>query len=346
VSELSGCPPPLIGNPAVTTSDFRPPVRRDFPRWVRLASYVPLFVLGVPLVKTLELAGLWPPTSTRLAMRLRRRMQSSLIEYHPTCHDVFACVGFKSGTTWLMQIAVQIAYKGHAEFDNILSVVAWPDTAPFFSKYVIPLSDESPARRSPAGFRIVKTHLPQHLVPYSAEARYIAMVRDPKDVVVSGYHFARSMGYGPLMPSVRHWVELNISGNLPWGSWAEHLAGFWRLRHEPNVLFLTYEQLNADLGAGIRQIARFMGVDLSPAQFEAVRQSSTFEGMQRSRGKFDTGRLLPWAKEHSMLRSGRVGRSAELLSPPLRRRIDDHSRAELQRLNCDFPYDQAFAAAG
>jgi hypothetical protein len=72
-------------------------------------------------------------------------------------------------------------------------------------------------------------------------------------------------------------------------------------------------------------------------------RASTFEGMRKTRDKFDTGRLVPWAKEHSMLRSGKVGRAAELLSPQLRQRIDDHCRAELQSLNCDFPYDRAFA---
>jgi Sulfotransferase domain len=328
----------------VIASDFRPPEHRHFPGWVRVASYIPLFALGVPLAKTLELAGRWPPTSTRLRKRLRQEMQSSMGNYRPTCHDVFACVGFKSGTTWLMQIAVQIAYLGKAEFDRILSVVSWPDCPTYFRKYVIPLTDDSPTRRSPAGLRIIKTHLPQTLVPYSPEAHYIAMVRDPKDVIVSGYHFYRSMGYGPLMPSVRHWVELNLEHlGLLWGSWAEHVAGFWRVRHEPNVLFLTYEQFSANLGAGIRQIAHFMGVELSAAQFEAVLRASTFEGMRKTRDKFDTGRLVPWAKEHSMLRSGKVGRSAELLSPRLRQRIDDHCRAELQSLNCDFSYDRAFA---
>jgi Sulfotransferase domain len=328
----------------VIATEFQPPGRREFPAWIRLVSYVPLFVLGVPLAKTLELAGRWPPIATARYARYRQQIQGSMASYRPTSHDVFACVGFKSGTTWLMQITVQIGCLGEAEFDNILSVVPWPDCPPYHRKYVIPLTDDSPARRSPAGLRVIKTHLPQSLVPYSAEARYISMVRDPKDAIVSGYHFIRSLGYGPLMPTVRHWVELNLSGDLPWGSWASHVAGFWRLRHEPNVLFLTYEQLSADLDAGIRRIARFMGVQLSAAQFEAVIEASTFEGMKRSRDKFETGRLVPWGKARGMLRSGKPGRSSELLSPQLRQRIDDQSRAELQRLNCDFPYDELYAS--
>jgi Sulfotransferase domain len=323
-------------------SDFRQPQRRDFPAVARVGAYIPLLALGVPLAKALELAGIWP----RVAFRAGRKARShSFGAYRPTCHDVFACVGFKSGTTWLLQIAVQIACLGEAEFDNIHSVVPWPDGAPNFRKLIIPLTDDSPRRRSPTGLRIIKTHEQQQSVPYSSESRYIAMVRDPKDVIVSGYHFIRSLVLGPLMPSVRNWVDLNLSGGLPQGSWAEHLASYWRVRDKPNVLFLTYEQLSADPTAVIRQIAAFMKVDLSPQQLDAIVRASSFSEMCRLRKRFEPGRIVPWGKTDSMLRKGKAGSSGELLSAQLRNRIDDHNRAELRRLGCDFPYDSAFCAA-
>ena len=46
-----------------------------------------------------------------------------------------------------------------------------------------------------------------------------------------------------------------------------------------------------------------------------------------------------------MMRRGTSGGSAELITADQQRRIDDHWRAELQRLECDFPYDVEFAAA-
>lgn len=321
-------------------SDFRQPPRRNFPALVRFGAYIPLLGLGVPLVKALELTGAWP----RVLFRVPRRQAqaSSFGDYVPTSHDVFACVGFKSGTTWLLQIAVQIAYLGQADFDNIHSVVPWPDTARNFRRLTIPLEDESPIRRSPTGLRIIKTHQRQQLVPYSPQSRYIVMVRDPKDVIVSGYHFVRSLVLGPLMPSVRHWVELNLSGDLQHGSWAEHVASYWRVRDRTNVLFLTYEQLSADPAAVIRQIAGFMNVELSPRQLEAIERAASFGEMLRLRDKFDPGRIVPWGKAYSMLRKGKAGHSEELLSAQLRNRIDDHCREELRRLGCDFPYDSAF----
>jgi hypothetical protein len=324
----------------VIASDFHQPKRRDFPGIVRFGALVPLVAIGVPLARTLELAGVWP----RVVFKAFRRgaQDSGFANYKPTGHDVFACVGFKSGTTWLLQIAVQIAYLGQAEFDNIHSVVAWPDAPPPFRRRIIALADDSPVRRAPTRLRIIKTHLPEQLVPRSSEARYLVMVRDPKDVIVSSYHFIRSLLLGPLMPSVRHWVELSLSGNLPSGSWARHVASYWRVRNDPNVLFLTYEDLSANPEGVVEQIARFMKVDLDPGQLEAVMRAATFEEMRRLNDRFDPGRVVPWGRAHSMLRKCRSGKAAELLSPELRQLIDDHSRTELRRLKCDFPYDLAY----
>jgi aryl sulfotransferase len=321
-------------------SDFHQPRRRDFPGIVRFGAHIPIVGLGVPLAKTLELAGIWP----RLLFKASRRSarDACFADYRPTGHDVFACSGFKSGTTWLLQIAVQIAYLGQAEFDNIHSVVPWPDAPLPFQGRIIPLADDSPARRAPTRLRIIKTHLHQQLVPRCSEARYLVMVRDPKDVIVSGYHFFRSLLLGPLMPSVRHWVDLSLSADSPLGPWSRHLASYWRVRNEPNVLFLTYEDLSADPRGVIQQIARFMNVDLDTRQLEAVMRAATFEEMRRLNDRFDPGRVVPWGKAHSMLRKGRPGEAAELLSPELRQRIDDHSRMELRRLMCDFPYDLAY----
>jgi hypothetical protein len=272
---------------------------------VRFGAHVPLVGIGVPLAKALELAGVWPRV---MFWAFRRGARDSYFaDYKPTGNDIFACVGFKSGTTWLLQIAVQIAHRGQAEFDNIHSVVAWPDAAPPFQKRIIPLADDSPVRRAPTGLRIIKTHLQQHLVPRSSEARYLVMVRDPKDVIVSGYHFIRSLLLAPLIPRVRHWVELSLSGDLPSGSWARHVASYWRVRNVPNVLFLTYEDLSADPAAVIEKIARFMNVDLDPGQLGAVMRAATFEEMRRRNDRFDPGRVVPWGKAYSMLRKGRPG---------------------------------------
>jgi hypothetical protein len=321
-------------------SDFIPPPRPTFPPWTRYASYVPLYGLGVPIVKLMEAAGQWPRVSARRA----RKSIGDFGKYQPTGNDVFACSYFKCGTTWLLQIAVQIAHRGHAEFDNVHYVVPWPDAAGPFRKYIIPLSDPSPRRRSPTGLRVIKTHYDLNSIPYVRDAHYIAVTRDPKDVCVSGYHFLRSLLYGPLMPSMPHWVDFFLSPDfITPGSWAQHLSSYWQIRDRPNVLFLTFEEMKQDLAATVRRVAGFLGTELKNDEFDAIVRQSTFRSMKEAKLKFDPGQVVPWGTEEGyLLRRGESGRSGDFLTPAQQQRIDDHCRAELKRLGCDFLYDETF----
>lgn len=181
-------------------------------------------------------------------------------------------------------------------------------------------------------------------VPLNRDARYIAVTRDPKDCTVSGYRFLQSLALGPLMPTVEHWVAFGMSPEFP-DRWADHLAGWWAVRHEPNVLFITYEELRRDHLGSVRKIAEFMGLELTPAELAAVVEQSTFASMKAAASKFEPGLIVPWGKEGAMMRRGRSGGSSELLTPEQQQRIDEHCRAELKRLDCDFPYDAVFGAS-
>ena len=320
-------------------SDFVPPPAPTFSPWARYLSYVPLYGLGVPIVKLMEAAGQWPYAIGAVM----RKSMGDFGDYLPTAHDVLACSYFKCGTTWLLQIALQIAHRGNAEFDNIHAVVPWPDAPGMFARNIIPLSNPSPAQRSPTGLRVIKTHYDSSKVPYATDSRYIAVTRDPKDACVSGYHFLHSLAYGPMMPSIPHWIDFFLSPKFPQGSWARHLSSYWQLRDRTNVLFLTYEEMKLDLKATVRRIAGFLDVDLTQDEADAVNHLSTFSYMKEAKLKFDPGQVVPWGSdEGAMLRRGERGRSGDLLTPAQQQRIDDHCRTELHRLGCDFPYDEAF----
>jgi len=323
-------------------SDFVPPPRRDFPAWVRYVSLALLYGLALPIVKVLELFGAWPRL---MARRPPPEFLRSFGDYRPSAHDVIVCSYFKAGTTWTLQIATQIAFRGRAEFDQIHYAVPWPDVPfPPLARRIIPLADPSPAALSPTGLRVIKTHLTQPHVPLTPEARYLVVTRDPKDCCVSAYRFLEALALGPLMPSVAHWVDQMQSPSFA-APWAEHLASYWAVRHEPNVLVIAYEEMKKDHAAAVRKIAKFMGVDLTPAELAEVVEQSSFAAMKKAAAKFEPGRVVPWGKDSAMLRRGVSGGSGELLTAEQQRRIDDHCRAELARLGCDFPYDAVFGVS-
>jgi len=313
--------------------------RKSFSPWVRYPSLLLLYGLLVPLTKVMEKTGLW----RRLSARRRRDFYGNFGGYQATAHDVFTCVYFKSGTNWLIQIALQVIHHGAAEFEHVHDIVPWPDSPD--PDYAVSLSDETAWKKAPTGLRVIKTHREFAQVPYSPEARYICVVRDPKDVCVSAYHFSRAEAMGPMTPSVPNFVEYFLSPGFQFCAWAVFLDSYWSVRDRKNVLFMTYEEMNRDLAGTVRRIANFLQVVLSEDEVEKVVRQSTFSYMKQIEHKFETGMLVPWsAPRGAMIRRGQRKSADELLTPALQQRIDDHCRAELKRLGCDFPYDQAFGA--
>jgi len=314
---------------------------------LRLPALAAAHAIGRPALWALQQTPWARPIYHALGrrMELTRTRGGSFDGYRPDAHDVFVCSFGKSGTNWTLQIAHQIAHLGNGEFGHIHDVVPWPDE--LARGYAVALDDPAPRGNSPTGLRIIKTHLPMRCIPYSPDARYVCVVRDPKDVAVSGYHFFRAVLLGPLMPPVHLWVDHFLTGESALGCWARHLHGFWEARHHPNVLFIRYEEMQRDHSDAVDRIATLMGVTLTPQQRESVLEKSTFEHMRRIDHKFYPGLVSPLGSARGkMMREGRSKASGSLLSETQQRQIDAACKEALQRLGSDFPYDEAFAPAG
>ncbi len=277
----------------------------------------------------------------------RGRFEKIFQGYEPTAGDVFVSTFAKSGTNWMMQIAHQIAFRGAGEYAHIHDVISWPDMGPKRSKRIsISLNDKRVQEASPTHLRVIKTHLAARYVPYNDKARYLVVVRDPKEVLVSSYYFAGGAA-GPLMPKFDVWFELFLTERFPlnFGStWAAHTAGYWALRDEPNVLVLLFGDMKRDLRAAVEQVADVLGVALTSAETNAVLEKSTFSYMSAIEDKFTPmpKGTLPWGEGLKMMREGKTGRSGEVLTPEQQRRIDAHFSQELRSLGSDFPYDALF----
>jgi hypothetical protein len=280
------------------------------------------------------------------AMAARREKQTReknpFRGYTPGPQDVFVMTYAKSGTNWMMQIAHQLIYHGKGEYDHLHNVVPWPDTAimpGFMKKYAIPLEEATHWKQSPEQKRVIKTHFNWDLLPHSNDARYIAVIRDPKDVFVSNYVFVRDGVYGRAMPTVDTWFDLYMSASFPLGgSWAVNTAGYWAERHRPNVLVVSFKSMKCDLRGTVVKVADFLNIRASDALVNEVCRLSSFDYMKQNDDKYAIGQVVPWRKPGSMIRTGRQGGSSELLSPERQRQVDRHFMAELQQLGSDFPY--------
>jgi hypothetical protein len=259
--------------------------------------------------------------------------------YEPTEHDVFVATFPKSGTNWAMQMAVQIAWRGEARFDHIHELVAWPE-ARFTG--IVPLRDPGPYERSPTRRRAIKTGIDAPFVPYGEQATYVTVLRDPKDVFVSMYHFVFTVFDLFDDITLEQWLALYLGPEFPGGSWARHAASWWALRERPNVRVLAFADMRRDLPGAVRSVAEAMRVELTDAEVARVAELCSFEHMQRNDAKFAPPRMLFTRRRVTMVRAGKVGGSGELLTRQQQASIDARFQAELRALGSDLPYAQLF----
>ena len=269
---------------------------------------------------------------------------AAFANYQPTSADVIVSTYPKSGTNWTMQIAQEIAWLGDAQFEHVDSAIPWPDAT--VKTPIVPLSDTTMAARCPTGLRIIKSHLEAPFIPFDSAAKYISVVRDPKDVIVSAFHFEngfmeRMVGDGVPLD---YYVEGFLNRRFIYNEWAEHVASWWALRHHANVLVLSYEAMREAAEHVIEQIAMLMGVALSAEQFASVVHKSSYAYMKANNHKFSppTPPDYPEQGQIAMVREGKSGGSVGILSAEQRHAIDAFCLSQLEDLNSAFPYREQY----
>ena len=110
--------------------------------------------------------------------------------------------------------------------------------------------------------RVIKSHYPFE----PAYERVIYIVRDPRDVAVSQYHYQIKRRVLDEHHPIEEFVSRFVTGNVcPYGSWGENV-GSWmaaRLRH-PGFLWLRYEDLIARTEMELQRIASYLNVEATP----------------------------------------------------------------------------------
>lgn len=257
-------------------------------------------------VQLLKAASKMLEWSTRLpaAAHAWLERRARMLEFVPRSDDVFLVTYPRSGTTWMQMILYQMTTDGAVDFPHIAEFCPW------FEK----------SRRAARGFelrpspRIFKSHLSYRQIPRGA-GRYIYVARDGRDVAVSYFHlYCRYNGYTGTFDE---FFQKFLNDRLAYGSWFRHVAGWWEHRHDENVMFLTYEELQRDVAGCIRRVADFCGWDLSPEKLADVKQRSSFSFMKQHESRFDPALETLWEEGvelDAFLRSGRVGDSATTLS--------------------------------
>ncbi|XP_047673817.1 sulfotransferase 1 family member D1-like isoform X3 [Tachysurus fulvidraco] len=176
--------------------------------------------------------------------RLIAQNWSSVCAFRPDPSDMLISTYPKAGTTWTQEIVDLLLHNGDADICK---------RAPTTVR--IPFLEINSHPPNPSGLdllkkikppRAIKTHLPIQLVPegfWENKCKVIYVARNAKDNLVSYYHFDRMNLIQPEPGSWEEYVQKFMKGKLAWGSWYDHVKGYWKEKEKRNILYLFYEDM-------------------------------------------------------------------------------------------------------
>ncbi|MGL4235031.1 sulfotransferase domain-containing protein [Tabrizicola sp.] len=273
----------------------------------------------------------------------------------PRDGDVVISTSYKSGTTWMQNIVLQMIFRG-GEAPAVADVSPWVDRR---------REDPAPMAATLAAQthrRVMKSHLSLEALPYHAGTRYIVCVRDARDVFMSLWNHLSQMSpavieminasparVGEPMPGVGADIHAFWAGwiNRGWFPWETegyphsanmgHTQSWWNFRHLPNILFVHFADLLADPAAEVRRVAGHLGITLSDRAVAGIVEATTFTALRENGAKTGPmpveGANQVWPEGlKTFFHKGTNGRWREVLTPE---ELEMYEAAKLRVLTPD-----------
>ncbi|NWS18731.1 ST6B1 Sulfotransferase, partial [Pachyramphus minor] len=113
----------------------------------------------------------------------------------------------------------------------------------------------------------------------------LLLIRNPKDVATSFYHFCNGLA---TLPSYETWDDFFtdfMAKRMVWGCYFEYLSKWNKYADEENVMTITYEELKENRVLGVKNIAAFLGISLTEQELQLVVERSSFQSMKKNSQK-------------------------------------------------------------
>ncbi|XP_022100721.1 sulfotransferase 1A1-like [Acanthaster planci] len=222
----------------------------------------------------------WPPMVTEEALDAIKKL--------PIRDDDILVATFpKAGTNWLSEICRLVVTDGDMDLACKIHLCHPLEFVHYQGAQAEPSADDRPLYRRVSDWpspRVLHTHVPiQHLpeeVLTQGKGRVITSVRNPKDSAVSEFHFLNKVRPGAPLSFADSLEENFFTGKGPYGSWFDHVLGYWDRRHEKNQLVLKYEDMKMNTRRAIVQIAGFLGRSLSDDVIDKILALVTVDSMR------------------------------------------------------------------
>ncbi|XP_047465876.1 sulfotransferase 2A1-like [Mugil cephalus] len=217
---------------------------------------------GVYMPKSLH-----PPRSLKFYEEFTFRPDDIIIVTYP-----------KSGTTWMQEILPLIISRG--DTTSIETLPNW-DRVPWLEEQraVVLNLDERPSPR------LFATHFQYNMMPpsfFEAKPKVIYVMRNPKDVFTSSFHFYGMASFLVNPGSQGEFLHKFLDGKVMFGTWFDHVKGWLNAEDKEHIMYLAYEEMITDLKDSVSRISRFLGKPLDAEVVEKIADRCLFKNMRKN----------------------------------------------------------------
>ncbi|KAL0984495.1 hypothetical protein UPYG_G00142240 [Umbra pygmaea] len=263
----------------------------------------------------------------------------SICAFRPDPSDILIATYPKAGTTWVQEIVDLLRHNGDAE---ATSRAPTPERFPFLEiHYPPPIPSGLSRLKNMDPPRVIKTHLPFQLVPkgfWENKCKTIYVARNAKDNLVSYYHFDKMTLIQPEPGPWDGYILKFMKGELAWGSWYDHVKGYWKERKKNNILYVFYEDMKENPRREVERIMHYLDMSLGYDVISHIVELTSFKSMKEN----------PMANYSSMptpifdqsispfMRKGEVGDWTNYFSPAQIQMFDDDYKRQM--MDADIPF--------
>lgn len=211
--------------------------------------------------------------------------------------DTFLVSCPKSGTTWLTFLLIHLIYSDVDEDIHLRNTVEFiPDINRVFkTKKHIPRSEFAKWKRlkDPRLFRV-------HSAYDGRMQNVIYLMRDPRDMMVSQWHYLRGTVEG-YCDSLRDFVASDGIAV----SWEKSVSEWLIDKHQTRITTIRYEDLHSDPRVELRKLMVFLGLPPNDRLISEAIEKSDFERMKVVENQF--GSVEKFRNGENFVRRGKVG---------------------------------------
>jgi len=252
--------------------------------------------------------------------------------------DIWVASFPKCGTTWTQEMVWLLA--NNCDTKKARDIVLY-ERFPFLEFTAIALQDSSYNEDTIAivtnnpSPRFIKTHLHEQDLPrdfWNKRPKTIYVTRDPKDVVLSYLNHYKI--FNNFTGPDNDFIEAFLQDKVVYSSYWDHVMGYWRKRHEDNILIIKYEDMKKDLESVMRKVAEFLNVSLPEDKIPILLDHLSFNSMKNN-PSVNYEEFLP-NQNTQFMREGEAGSWKKKLTEEQVKRFNEWTEKYLE--GKDFPY--------